>query len=51
MSERTIKQKLSQPVVIKGPQPERLKIKGYRNWENAVAAAMRKPKPAKGWPK
>jgi hypothetical protein len=35
----------------KGPEPERLKITGFRNWESAVAAAMRKPKPAKGWPK
>jgi len=35
----------------KGPEPERLKISGFRNWENAVAAAMRKPKPTKGWPK
>ena len=35
----------------KGPEPERLKITGFRNWENAVSAAMRKPKPPSGWPK
>jgi len=30
-------------------EPERLKITG--NWEAAVASALRKPKPAGGWPK
>jgi hypothetical protein len=33
----------------RGPQPERLKIDG--NWEDAVATALRKPKPKGGWPK
>ena len=34
-----------------GPEPERLKITGVKKWEDAVAIAMRKKKPAKGWPK
>jgi len=33
----------------RGPEPERLKITG--NWEDAVATALRKPKPPGGWPK
>jgi hypothetical protein len=32
-----------------GPEPERLKI--YGDWKEAVRLAMRKPKPAGGWPK
>lgn len=34
-----------------GPEPERLKITGVKRWEDAVSIAMRKPKPARGWPK
>ncbi len=34
-----------------GPEPERFKITGYPNWEDAVAVAMRAKKPAGGWPK
>ena len=36
---------------VHGPEPERLKITGVRRWEDAVAIAVRKRKPAKGWPK
>jgi hypothetical protein len=36
---------------IKGPEPERLKITGVKRWEDAVSIAMRKKKPARGWPK
>jgi hypothetical protein len=35
----------------KGPEPERLKITGVKKWEDAVSIAMRKKKPARGWPK
>ncbi len=35
----------------KGPEPERLKITGVKRWEDAVSIAMRKKKPARGWPK
>ncbi len=35
----------------KGPEPERLKITGVKQWEDAVSIAMRKKKPARGWPK
>ncbi len=35
----------------KGPEPERLKITGVANWEDAVGIAMQKKKPAGGWPK
>jgi hypothetical protein len=35
----------------KGPEPERFKIEGYANWEDAVKVALRKPKPPGGWPK
>jgi hypothetical protein len=35
----------------KGPEPERLKINGVANWEDAVGIAMQKKKPASGWPK
>jgi hypothetical protein len=39
------------PETKMGPEPERLKITGVKRWEEAVAIAMRKPKPARGWPK
>jgi hypothetical protein len=32
-----------------GPEPERVKID--EPWEDAVAKALRKPRPAEGWPK
>jgi hypothetical protein len=35
----------------KGPEPERLKINGVANWEDAVGIAMQKKKPAGGWPR
>ena len=35
----------------KGPEPEMFKINGYANWEDAVTVAMKKKKPAGGWPK
>jgi hypothetical protein len=35
----------------KGPEPERLKITGVANWEDAVGIAMQKKKPPGGWPK
>jgi hypothetical protein len=35
----------------KGPEPERLKITGVRNWEEAVGIAMQKKKPSGGWAK
>jgi hypothetical protein len=35
----------------KGPEPERLKITGVKRWDEAVSIAMRKKKPARGWPK
>jgi hypothetical protein len=35
----------------RGPEPERLKIEGVANWEDAVGIAMQKKKPAGGWPK
>ena len=31
-----------------GPKPERVKIEG--DWESAVEKALKKPKPAEGWP-
>jgi hypothetical protein len=36
--------------IEKGPEPERLKITGVKRWEDAVSIAMRKKKPAGGWP-
>jgi hypothetical protein len=33
----------------RGPEPDRLKIEG--DWTGAVAKAMKKKKPASGWPK
>lgn len=33
----------------KGPDPERLKITGFRNWENAAAALVQAKKPQGGW--
>jgi hypothetical protein len=35
----------------KGPEPERLKISGFRNWEDAAAKLVRAKKPPGGWPK
>jgi hypothetical protein len=35
---------------LRGPEPERLKINGVKNWEDGVAIALRKPKPTGGWP-
>jgi len=35
----------------KGPEPERFKVEGYANWEDAVKVALRKSKPKGGWPK
>ncbi len=32
-----------------GPEPERLKIDG--TWEEAAAKALKKKRPASGWPK
>jgi hypothetical protein len=34
-----------------GPEPDRFKIEGYANWEDAVKVALRKKKPKGGWPK
>lgn len=34
-----------------GPEPERLKIEGFENWEDAVRAGLKKPPPPGGWPK
>lgn len=34
-----------------GPAPERLKIEAPEGWIEAVKKALRKKKPAKGWPK
>jgi hypothetical protein len=34
----------------KGPEPERLKISGFRNWENAASAMVQAKKPPGGWP-
>jgi hypothetical protein len=49
------KSSLAQPYVYKrtrhGPEPERFKIEGYANWQDAVKVALRKPKPLGGWPK
>jgi hypothetical protein len=35
----------------KGPEPERLKISGVADWEDAVGIAMQKKRPPEGWPK
>jgi hypothetical protein len=35
----------------KGPEPERLKVSGFRNWEDAAAKLVRAKKPPGGWPK
>jgi len=44
------KPKESPPVaVVKGPEPERLKIEG--DWIAAVDHALKVKRPAKGWPK
>jgi hypothetical protein len=34
-----------------GPEPERLKIEGYDDWEDAVRDGLKKKPPAGGWPK
>lgn len=31
-----------------GPKPERFKITGYANWEDAVSIGMKKPRPPGG---
>jgi len=33
----------------RGPEPERLKIKG--RWQDAVKKSLAKKKPSEGWPK
>lgn len=33
-----------------GPQPERLKIEGFDDWEDAVRAGLKKAPPSGGWP-
>ena len=33
-----------------GPAPDRVKLDD-ENWEEAVSKAIKKPKPAEGWPK
>jgi hypothetical protein len=50
------KQHRQQPVkaarrTAHGPEPERFKISGYPNWQDAVKVALHKKKPARGWPK
>jgi len=35
----------------RGPAPERLKITGVKNWEEAVDIAMQKKRPPGGWTK
>ena len=35
----------------KGPEPERLKLDGYANWQDAAAAMVRAKRPPGGWPK
>jgi hypothetical protein len=35
----------------KGPEPERLKISGYKNWEDAIAPILGKRRPPGGWAK
>jgi hypothetical protein len=35
----------------KGPEPERLKITGYANCQDAAAALVRAKRPPGGWPK
>jgi len=32
----------------RGPKPETLKLEG--SWEDAIGRAIRKPRPAGGWP-
>jgi hypothetical protein len=49
------KASVAQPHIYKrtkrGPEPERLKITGVKNWVEAVDIAMQKPRPPGGWPK
>jgi hypothetical protein len=35
----------------KGPEPERLKISGYKNWEDAIAPILGKRKSPGAWSK
>jgi hypothetical protein len=35
----------------KGPEPERLKISGYKNWEDAIAPILGRRRPPGGWAK
>jgi hypothetical protein len=35
--------------ILKGPEPERLKIEG--DWIGAIDKALKVKRPAKGWPK
>jgi hypothetical protein len=35
----------------KGPEPERLKISGYKNWEDAISPILGKRRPPGGWAK
>ncbi|HEV2329842.1 MAG TPA: hypothetical protein VGY56_13750 [Verrucomicrobiae bacterium] len=35
--------------VVKGPEPERLKIEG--DWVDAIDTALKKKRPPGGWPK
>jgi hypothetical protein len=35
----------------KGPEPERLKVSGYKNWEDAVAPILGKRRPPGAWSK
>jgi hypothetical protein len=37
--------------ITKNQEPERLKITGVADWEDAVGAAMLKKRPPEGWPK
>lgn len=34
-----------------GPEPERLKISGYKNWEDTIAPLLGKRRPPGGWVK
>ena len=36
------------PILKTGPKPERVKIDG--DWKDAVGDALKKPRPADGWP-
>ena len=34
-----------------GPEPERLKVSGYKNWEDAIAPILGKRRPPGVWSK